>query len=162
MQWLELFTLFALSCCKKIKMKSQGRSSQCRLLLLPTSFTITNPLKIPVWDPDGYADGMTDVAPLMIIGNSYLLRGKPSMVVPPIYLPCIFMSVDIRQWIFEDGAKTCRTLKASTIFGSWFKVVSHFCDLSLTFLSCMHSLSLFLSYCSNVYKLELWDSFPWN
>lgn len=144
-------------------MKSQGRSSQCRLLLFPTSFTITNPLKIHIWDPDGYADGMTDVATLTITGNSYLLKGKPARAVPPIYFPyMLFYDVDIFQWIFEDGAKTCRTPQASTIFGSWFKVVSQFCDLLLTFLSRVHSLSLFLSYCFNVYKLELSDSFPWN
>lgn len=77
-------------------MKSQGRFSQCGFLLLPTSFSITNPLKNHIWDPDGYADGMIDVAPLTITGNSYLLKGKPPMAVPPIYFPCmLFMSVDI-------------------------------------------------------------------
>lgn len=109
-----------LSHSEEAAMKSWA--SRCRLLLFPTSSSITNPSEIHSWAPDGSVAGVIDVAPLMIIEIGYLLKGKPCYPFPW----AVFMSVEITlRDLWGPGAKPHWSPQASTDFGSRAKAVLH-------------------------------------
>lgn len=91
-----LISPLVLSHSEEVEMKRQGSASQCRLLLFPPSSSITNPLEIHIWAPDGSVAGVIDVAPLVVMEIGYLFKGKPVIVMLPIsFLWAVFTSVEI-------------------------------------------------------------------
>lgn len=145
-----------LSRSEEAAMKSWA--SRCRLLLFPTSSSITNPSEIHSWAPDGSVAGVIDVAPLMIIEIGYLLKGKPCY--PFNFLGQCSWVLRLLWGIFEDLVQNPTGVHRPPL--TLDQEPRQFCTPLSAFLSHMHSLSLFLSYWFNIYRLELLESFPWN